>query len=345
MAAAAADITYGTHEYQQKNHQARHHHSTNTTEDKSMPYHSSMTRGRDYLGSSAHSPVPSLTNDASRSSSVSSSVNSLSPDTLVTTPRDLMSQFKTTSSSTGREPNVGVDGLDGKKRPFPVDDNAVNGYSGVADAANNKRRRESSSDAGLVMMAEANKPSNASQVEVEQQQEKEKERKARRRDSGDQQQRRRRPLTGSVDFVTKFGLSGLYQEFVRPYVVGDSNGSDIKRQQLPDLTTAYLKNVKGSVQQQQQQQPNHEAGGGSVDLLGLVMAPPKNEFDSLDLLPMASIRAAFNIGTRSLPVSAGGESSGHRRSRISLKMSTDSQTPSPRQQQPQPQSQPHGLLK
>ncbi|KAJ2654300.1 hypothetical protein GGH99_007357, partial [Coemansia sp. RSA 1285] len=147
--AAAADITYGTHEYQQKNHQARHHRSTKTTEDKSMPHHSSMTRGRDYLGSSAHSPVPSLTNDASRSSSVSSSVNSLSPDTLVTTPRDLMPQFKTTSSSTGREPNVGVDGLDGKKRPFPVDDNAVNGYSGVADAANNKRRRESSSDAGL----------------------------------------------------------------------------------------------------------------------------------------------------------------------------------------------------
>ncbi|KAJ1666487.1 hypothetical protein IW140_004182 [Coemansia sp. RSA 1813] len=271
-----------------------------------MPHHSSVSRSRDYADASAHSPVPSLTNDASRSSSVSSSVNSLSPDTLVTTPRDLMPQFKSTATSCV----VDMDGPDRKKRPLSADTGGSVGEYGMVDTPH-KRRRESSAEDTESKMAEESKVKQEDRVQTG-----EMERKAKRRDAEQQPQksRKRRPLTGKVDFVRKFGLTGLYREFVRPYV-GDT------RQQLPDLASAYLKNVKGSV--------HHP--GASLDLLGLVMAPPKNEFDSLDLLPMASIKAAFNIGTR--PGVFGSDSasdSGHKRSRISLKMSTDSQTPSPR---------------
>ncbi|KAJ1899424.1 hypothetical protein LPJ81_004144 [Coemansia sp. IMI 209127] len=197
-----------------------------------------------------------------------------------------------------------------KKRSLTADDSGS-----VEDGAPHKRRRDSSGDD-----TESTKP----EKQGDNTQTGDMERKAKRRDA--EQPRKRRPLTGNMDFVRKFGLAGLYQEFVRPYV-GET------RQQLPDLASAYLKNVKGSV---------HRPGAASLDLLGLVMAPPKNEFDSLDLLPMASIKAAFNIGTRPGIAGVGGDGGGdgHKRSRISLKMSTDSQTPSPSHHQ-QRDRQPH----
>ncbi|KAJ2859235.1 hypothetical protein GGI22_003051 [Coemansia erecta] len=308
-----------------------------------MPHHSPISRNRGYLDSSSHSPVPSLTNDASRSSSVSSSVNSLSPDTLVTTPRDLMPQFKSTAGcaadmdkqgsikrALSDDDNVDACSSPHKRRGEISGDNTgtaadtkkrslAYGDSGsVDDGVPHKRRRESSSDD--TEPTTPKEQGNNTQVG-------DMERKAKRRDA--EQPRKRKPLTGNLDFVKKFGLAGLYQEFVRPYV-GET------RQQLPDLASAYLKNVKGSV---------HRPGAASLDLLGLVMAPPKNEFDSLDLLPMASIKAAFNIGTRPGIAGAGGDGSdGHKRSRISLKMSTDSQTPSPSHHQ-QRDRQPHNSVK
>ncbi|KAJ2850483.1 hypothetical protein IWW36_001863 [Coemansia brasiliensis] len=106
----------------------------------------------------------------------------------------------------------------------------------------------------------------------------------------------RRKLTGSTDFVAKYGLTSLYDEFVRPYV-GET------RRALPDLATAYLRDVDVKPQRE------------SVDLLELVLGPAKNDFERLDLLPRASIKAAFRIGAGS---HAGGET---KRSRVSLKMS------------------------
>ncbi|KAJ2546280.1 hypothetical protein EV175_005660, partial [Coemansia sp. RSA 1933] len=283
-----------------------------------MPHHSLVSQNRDYQDSSAHSPVPSLTNEASRSSSVSSSVNSLSPDTLVTTPRDLMPHFKS-SSVAGTAPAA-----DTKKRSLPADDSTQSTHGMVDDGTAHKRRRESSdgsTEESSSPMAQAGDMERKVKRRVAEQQPRQKKDKS-----------RKRPLTGDVDFVTRFGLVGLYREFVRPYVGGGEG-----RQQLPDLASAYLKNVKGSV---------HHPPGASFDLLGLVMAPPKNEFDSLDLLPMASIRAAFNIGTRPAVDGGDGSSDGLKRSRISLKMSsTHSQTPSPRHGSHGSRQQPHNSVK
>ncbi|KAJ2455893.1 hypothetical protein EV183_000509 [Coemansia sp. RSA 2336] len=123
----------------------------------------------------------------------------------------------------------------------------------------------------------------------------------RRRESATEQSRKRamrqprqRP-TGSTDFVGKYGLNGLYDEFVRPYV-GE------RRRALPDLGTAYLRDV------------GVEPQARTVDLLELVLGPAKNDFDKLDLLPRASIKAAFRIG-------AGSHTGEAKRSRVSLKMS------------------------
>ncbi|KAJ1738760.1 hypothetical protein IWW42_004414 [Coemansia sp. RSA 1085] len=112
------------------------------------------------------------------------------------------------------------------------------------------------------------------------------------------QPRQRQTPTGSTDFVAKCGLTSLYDEFVRPYV-GET------RRALPDLATAYLKDV------------DVEPRGRSVDLLELVLGPAKNDFEKLDLLPRASIKAAFRIG-------AGSHTGETRRSRVSLKMSDTS---------------------
>ncbi|KAJ2704300.1 hypothetical protein FB645_003381 [Coemansia sp. IMI 203386] len=126
-----------------------------------------------------------------------------------------------------------------------------------------------------------------------------------RRHAGDSAQpRSRKRLTGSADFVKQFGLVDLYNQFVRPYVspaAGD-------RREMPDLASAYLSNVRGAVAAQAERR---------LDLMALVMAPPKNEFDHLDVLPMASIKAAFSLN-----------SAGAKRSRISLKCSTDAQSQS-----------------
>ncbi|KAI9506596.1 hypothetical protein BX070DRAFT_4794 [Coemansia spiralis] len=323
-----ADITLASHDQQQKQ-QNRH---INNTSALAMPHHqhSPLARGHDYLDS-AHSPVPSLTNSTSRSSSASSSVNTLSPDTLVTMPKDLLPQFKSSVGAT----NI----VKGQKRCLSADDYAgSDGKCSEADEPHKRRRESSSSSDGVEMaMTDANPKEQEQEGETTQQiVEKEEPKVKRRIDSSSNQHHRhhtqsqklrhKRPLTGSVDLVSKFGLYGLYKEFVLPYTGNN-------RQQLPDLATAYLKNVKGSVQHT----------NGSLDLLSLVMAPPKNEFDNLDVLPMASIKAAFSLGVRA--AGTGGRSNGsdnhssgnmsgpNKRSRISLKMSTDAQTPSPRQQQ------------
>ncbi|KAJ2333275.1 hypothetical protein GGI00_002406 [Coemansia sp. RSA 2681] len=95
----------------------------------------------------------------------------------------------------------------------------------------------------------------------------------------------RRPLTGSTDFVKRFGLGELYDQFVRPYVVEGQ-----VRRTMPDLAASdYLRGVKGAVAHDVVRSVDH-------DLVALVKAPPKSEFSRLELLPMASIRAAFAIG-------------------------------------------------
>ncbi|KAJ2372262.1 hypothetical protein IW150_004199, partial [Coemansia sp. RSA 2607] len=134
-------------------------------------------------------------------------------------------------------------------------------------------------------------------------------------------------LTGSADFVKRFGLVELYDQFVRPYVSPAVAGAGV-RQQMPDLASAYLRNVRGAVVASPATPSSRP-----LDLMALVMAPPKNEFERLDMLPMASIKAAFSISSGNIAVDSAAAAAS-KRSRISLKYSTDS----PQQQQQQQQS-------
>ncbi|ORX68790.1 hypothetical protein DL89DRAFT_183987 [Linderina pennispora] len=65
----------------------------------------------------SQSPVPTLTNSTSRSSSASSSVNTLSPDSgLATTPRDLLPQFNSAGKRKHQEP-IEQEASDAEPRP------------------------------------------------------------------------------------------------------------------------------------------------------------------------------------------------------------------------------------
>ncbi|KAJ2478480.1 hypothetical protein EV174_004306 [Coemansia sp. RSA 2320] len=236
----AADISVSS------THRHGHGHNMHHSGDSAMAMSRRDLSPRSHEYSDAgQSPVPSLTNATLRSSSVSSSVNSLSPDAhQATTPRDLLPQFKSVGGVYHPEEAKDIDTVE-------------------ADAK--KRRREEGVGEET---ARALSPGES------------KKRLKTRRTGGSQE---RRHLTGSTDFVKRFGLTSLYDEFVRPYVGGDGQ----VRRKIPDLASShYLRGVEeGAV-----------ARGGSLDLVGLVRAPPKSEFSHLELLPMASIRAAFAIG-------------------------------------------------
>ncbi|KAJ1959812.1 hypothetical protein GGI12_004144 [Dipsacomyces acuminosporus] len=215
-----------------------------------MPHHTALPQSHHHGYAEANqSPVPTLTNSTSRSSSASSSVNSLSPEALATTPRDLMPQFKTVVGA-----NDG-DGAAGTKAAMHKIEESVEDKDDLQRGQQRKRRREGEDDSNPVDKKTREKRTKRSQP---------------------------RRLTGSVDFVAKFGLYDLYEQYVRPYTGVGS------RQPLPDLASAYLDGVKGAVKIQAQTP-------GS--LRDLVLMPPKNEFEHLDLLPMASIKPAFSIGS------------------------------------------------
>ncbi|KAJ2814520.1 hypothetical protein IWW50_007106, partial [Coemansia erecta] len=231
-----------------------------------------------YSAAASQSPVPSLTTGTSRASSASSScVNSLSPDTLATTPRDLLPRFE--AAGHGAELFDCKKQMAGQHGQEVVESTKQSGSvaapelldSTAQNEATRKRRRESATeltDTPLQCRKRAMQHAPA----------------------------RRRQATGSTDFVSKYGLTDLYNQFVRPYA-GEA------RQPLPDLASAYLGDVAGA-----------QAAAASLDLVGLVLAPPKNDFERLDLLPMASIKAAFRIGA----APHAGEA---KRSRVSLKTS------------------------
>ncbi|KAJ2815892.1 hypothetical protein GGI24_005898 [Coemansia furcata] len=245
------------HHHHQHQHHQHHHH---------QHHQRSSAQSHEYLEAS-QSPVPSLTSATLRSSSVSSSVNSLSPDAhQATTPRDLLPQFQSVSNACHASidsvaDSVGADGTEFKKR----------------------RRDEEEEEKKEEVVVRSGGDSRSAplplpqQQQYQQQPESKKRRTTRRLVTGE-----RRPLTGSTDFVKLFGLSGLYDEFVRPYIVDGQ-----VRRTLPDLAASdYLRGVNGAVAH----------GTAAVDLVGLVKAPPKSQFSKLDPLPMTSIRAAFAIG-------------------------------------------------
>ncbi|KAJ2856061.1 hypothetical protein J3B02_001824 [Coemansia erecta] len=238
-------------------------------------------------GSEYHSPVPSLTHGTSRASSASSSsVSSMSPGALaVATPRDLAPPFV---SSLGRH------GGDATAKKTLV----ATGQPGTSSDGGDLKRRSRESEEDADNDADTARAGTAA-----------KRQKMRKHASSNSIARShsRKRLTGSADFVKQFGLADLYDQYVRPYVLSEAGS----RREMPDLASAYLCNVRSTIAAQPERQ---------VDLMALVLAPPKNEFDHLDLLPMASIKAAFSIA----PGAAA-----NKRSRISLKCSTDTQPRSP----------------
>ncbi|KAJ2496263.1 hypothetical protein GGH96_005957 [Coemansia sp. RSA 1972] len=224
----------------------------------------------------SQSPVPSLTNGASSASSV----NSLSPDALGTTPRDLLPHFEAarTMFDYNKPLHCADDGARKRRRESGAE---------VTDEQSRKRAmQEKGVDVSLPngkMQGESPKEDRETQSTMELTEAKPK--------SGAEPKAlrvRRRQPTGSTDFVTKYGLTDLYNQFVRPYAESPHA--------MPNVATAYLSDVANAPL------PT------SLDLVGLVMAPPKNDLAQLDLLPMASIRAAFRLGEP-------------RRPRVSLKTS------------------------
>ncbi|KAJ1851913.1 hypothetical protein GGH12_005950 [Coemansia sp. RSA 1822] len=266
-------------------------------QDASVRYHAA-----------SQSPVPSLTNGTS--SSASSSVNSLSPDALGTTPRDLLPHFEAAGHNTHM--------FDYKKQA------ALH----CADDSTRKRRRESVAeltdtheqsrkrpmqDRSPLELADASLSDRKHTMHGESPEVTDRKMQEGTTELTDTAEKpksvveptaaalhvRRRQPTGSTDFVSKYGLTDLYNQFVRPYV-GEP------RQALPGVATAYLSDVASTPL------------ATSLDLVGLVMAPPKNDFARLDLLPMASIRAAFHMGESKRADAKYAES---KRTRVSLKTS------------------------
>ncbi|KAJ2081535.1 hypothetical protein H4R24_002263 [Coemansia sp. RSA 988] len=265
-----------------------------------MAQRADVSRGHRHA---TQSPVPSLTNETSRASSASSSVNSMSPDTLATTtPRDLLPSFE---SAAAGDSYARSHRCSHTTAPMKGDDRAVSSEEkALAHGGQQQRKRRRVSDLTDV----------AGDDDVESRCAK---RRVRHAGEGVRSVRRRH-LTGDADFVRLFGLSDLYDQYVRPYA-----GLEQQRLPLPGLAAAYLKDVKAADLQPQQT--------GPPDLLGLVMAPPKNDFDRLDLLSSTSIRAAFRVGSveparrsteRTAPEDT--ERSVHKRPRVALKMSSSS---------------------
>ncbi|KAJ2718334.1 hypothetical protein GGI07_005798 [Coemansia sp. Benny D115] len=249
-----------------------------------------------------HSPVPSLTHANSRSSSASSSVNSaLSPDELgMSTPRDLMPQLH--NKPAPLEKNVASEArapLKKRARESPEQHSTESDKTAAAATMACGETTADSTEYGASTKRRRNSSSSDNDNSTER--------------TAAASCRRPKRLTGSTDFVKRFGLGDLYEQFVRPYAVPVSErqqGAAVRRP-MPDLRAAYLGNVQGAAPLSRP---------AAVDLMALVMAPAKNELDRLELLPMASIRAAF-----SLKAAAGGGA--QKRSRISLKCSTDSPLP------------------
>ncbi|KAJ2789317.1 hypothetical protein H4R20_007203, partial [Coemansia guatemalensis] len=227
----------------------------------------------------------------------------MSPDTLATTtPRDLLPSFETAAAgdayarshrcSHTAAPMKGDDrAVSSEKRPLPNE-----------AQQQHKRRR----------VSELTEVAGADDEDAEQRCAK---RRVRRAGEGERCARRRH-LTGDANFVRLFGLSDLYDQYVRPYAGREQQ----QRLPLPSLAATYLSDVQPADLQPQQTSP--------PDLLGLVMAPPKNDFDRLDLLSSTSIRAAFRVGSadsarrstaRNAPEDA--ERNVHKRPRVALKMS------------------------
>ncbi|KAJ1786703.1 hypothetical protein LPJ67_003468 [Coemansia sp. RSA 1938] len=248
-------------------------------QDSSIRYHAASL-----------SPVPSLTNGASSASSV----NSLSPDALGTTPRDLLPHFEAartmfdynkplrcaddSARKRRRESGAELTDTNEQSRKRLMQDKGLEvedvSLDRKMDGESPEADRETQSTVELTEAAQPTSEPVALRV-------------------------RRRQPTGSTDFVTKYGLLDLYNQFVRPYAES--------RPSLPPVAAAYLSDITSAPL------PT------SLDLVGLVMAPPKNDLARLDLLPMASIRAAFHLGEP-------------KRTRVSLKTSdgrTDGRQSSP----------------
>ncbi|KAJ1820333.1 hypothetical protein LPJ60_003271 [Coemansia sp. RSA 2675] len=275
---AAGDISVSsTHRHSHPHNISHsHHHSrqlSGSNTPTAMPHHHTLAsaQSHEYLHAS-QSPVPSLTNATLRSSSVSSSVNSLSPDAhQATTPRDLLPQFKSAVNSCHA---------------------AIDSVANIVDADEaepKKRRRDEEEEVeprkpcrdgeeeGEVQGGSAGDSAGSAPLPQPQQPESQEQLRTRHLVNG-----KRRPLTGSTDFIKLCGLGGLYDEFVRPYIVDGK----VKRT-FPDLASSeYLRGVKGAVLHCE----------GAPDLIALIKEPPKTQYSKLEPIPMASLRAAFSFG-------------------------------------------------
>ncbi|KAJ1731545.1 hypothetical protein LPJ61_002483 [Coemansia biformis] len=232
------------------------------------------------------SPVPSLTTETSRASSASasSSVTAMSPDSLMTTPRDLLPQFSAVGGDCGKR---GVEQMVGAGAAPEIKSQPQQQH----EQQSLKRRREGGADGSdAVESVGEEQPRQKRRVEAPV---------------------RRKQLTGDADFVKLLGLQPLYDAFVRPY----SSGGE--RRALPDVDAAYLRDIEGA-----------ERRAGTVDLLGLVMAPPKNDLDRLELLPAATVRAAFRICGAADEREQGGSQA--KRPRVALKVSGEGRVATPR---------------
>ncbi|KAJ2488832.1 hypothetical protein IWW37_004496 [Coemansia sp. RSA 2050] len=271
---AAGDISVSSSHRHSHPHNISHSHNrsrqlSGSSTPTAMPHHHTLAsaQSHEYLHAS-QSPVPSLTNATLRSSSVSSSVNSLSPDAhQATTPRDLLPQFKSVGNVCHAPIGSVANNLD------------------ADEAESKKRRRDEERDAESKKLYRDEKEEGEVQSgsagsappPLPQQPEGQEQLRTRHLVNG-----KRRPLTGSTDFIKLCGLTGLYDEFVRPYIVDGK----VKRK-FPDLASSeYLHGVKGAMLHCE----------GAPDLIALIKAPPKTQYSKLEPIPMASLRAAFSFG-------------------------------------------------
>lgn len=233
-----------------------------------------------------HSPVPSLTNHhSSRGSSTSSP-----EDHLATTPTDVVHRHyhktPTTTTTVAAAEQQKHEGQKKRRREEGEDGNDDSEEQQPATIAQHKGK-----------IQKTQQPSNniASLC----------------------QHRKKKRLTGSVDFVKKYGLTDMYNEFVRPYATPISTATTTTmgggRRPLPDLqSSGYMRDVSDT---SIEDRDSHQNGRHRVNWMHLIMAPPKNEFERLEALPMATIRNAFAVG---------GKKTTQQPPRISLKQSDNS---------------------
>ncbi|KAJ2077507.1 hypothetical protein GGI09_008205 [Coemansia sp. S100] len=270
----AGDISVSSTHRHSHTHNLSHAHNRSRHLDGSRTptamahHHMSSAERHEYLDAN-RSPVPSLTNANIRSSSVSSSVNSLSPDAhQATTPRDLLPQFQAVGNACHASidsvaNSVGTDGVELKKRRRDDDEEEEKKEEEKAQSGNG-----GGEPAGSALPPPPPLP---------QQPESKRLRTTHRLVNGE-----RRPLTGSTDFVKLCGLNKLYDEYVRPYIVDGQ-----VRRTLPDLASShYLRGVTGAMLH----------CPGAPDFAALAKAPPKTQFSKLEPIPMASLDVAFAFG-------------------------------------------------